>query len=190
MDLRWGGIRVAGFVLLLVGMAAAAGPFAVFPQAGELVSPDRRLIVRNVDAERPAAEFVGTFHSLWLSDIASGRSRKICDYVGMAAVAWSGNDYVVITQYVSKKSSRALVFPARVEEDPIVLDVSLLARTAPDGLREALEKNDHTFVEASRFENKVLYVRVWGYGKRDPSGFRWNCQLETSSGVVACTDGK
>ena len=190
MDFRWGRICRAALLLLLVSQAAAAGPFVLFPQARELVSPDRRSIVRNVDAERGATEFVGTFHSLWLTDIATGHSRKVCDYVGTAAVAWSGNEYVVLTQYLSKKSSRALVFPARVEEDPIVLDVSMLSRTAPDGLRESLDKNDHTFVEASRFENKVLYVRVWGYGRRDPSGFRWNCQLESSSGAVTCADGK
>ncbi len=106
----------------------------------------------------------------------------------MAAAAWSGNDYVLVTQYVSKKSSRALVFPVKFEEDPIVLDVSTLARVAPAELREALEKNDHAFVEASRFENKVLYVRVWGYGQHDANGFRWRCEYGLREGGISCRE--
>jgi len=148
--------------LLFAAQASAAGPFVLFPQTRELISPDGRSIVRNSDTEHPAQEFVGTFHTLWLTDTVTGRTRKICDYVGLAAAAWSGNDHVLVTQYLSKKSSRALVFPAHFDQDPIVLDVTLLSRTAPDALRESLEKNDHAFVEASRFENNVLSVRVWG----------------------------
>lgn len=178
------GIGVCVLLLLAVAHATAAGPFVLFPQAGQLVATDGRSIVRNVDAERPASGFVGTFHSLWLTDTLSGRSRKICDYVGMAAVAWSGNGYLLVTQYLSKKSSRALVFPVRIDEDPIVLDVSTIARLAPAELRDALKNNDHAFVEASRFENGVLFVRVWGYGPRDPKGFRWNCRADM--GAVEC----
>ncbi len=184
MRVRLGGVSVSVFVLLAVLVAAAEGPFVLFPKAGELVSPDHRFVVRNVDAQHSASEFAGTFHSLWLTDTASGRSRKICDYVGLAAAAWSG-DYVLVTQYVSKKSSRALVFPVKDHEDPIVLDVSAIERGAPE-LREYLEKNDHAFIEISRFEKGILYVRVWGYGQRDASGFRWNCRLETGSGLISC----
>ena len=171
---------------LLGAQALAAGPFVVFPQTRELISPDRHSIIRNVDAEHPASDFVGTFHTLWLTDTATGRTRKICDYVGIAAAAWSGNDYVLVTQYLSKKSSRALVFPAHFDQDPIVLDITLLSRTAPDELREQLEKNDHAFVEVARFENKILSVRVWGYGRQSPTGFRWNCDYATEQGTIAC----
>ncbi len=172
---------------VLATQATAAGPFVVFPQMRELISPDGRSIIRNVDAEHLASDFVGTFHTLWLIDTTTGRTRKICDYVGIAAAAWAGNDYVLVTQYLSKKSSRALVFPAHFDQDPIVLDVTLLSRTAPDELREQLGKNDHAFVEVTRFENKVLSVRVWGYGRRDPSGFRWTCDYATDQKTIVCT---
>ncbi len=175
-------------IFLLAAHASAAGPFVLFPQTHELISPDGRAILRNVDAEHPAQDFVGTFHTLWLTDTATGRTRKICDYVGLAAAAWSGNDYVLVTQYLSKKSSRALVFAAHFDQDPIVLDVTLLSRTAPDELRDQLAKNDHAFVEVSRFENNVLSVRVWGYGRHDPTGFRWNCEYATQPGTVTCTN--
>ena len=187
MLIRNAAIRAA-LILLLAAQASAAGPFVLFPQTHELISPDGRSIIRNSDTEHPAQDFVGTFHTLWLTDTATGRTRKICDYVGIAAAAWSGNDHVLVTQYLSKKSSRALVFPAHFDQEPIVLDVTLLSRTAPDALRESLAKNDHAFVEVSRFEKGILSVRVWGYGRHDPTGFRWNCEYAAEQGTVTCID--
>src|SRR5580765_6588765 len=109
-----------GLVLLLCAavlpVQTFAAPIVVFPKAGRLLSPDGRFEVRDADREGSSLEFVGTFHSLWLTEVATGRSRKLCDYVGIAAVAWSSNDFLVITQYVSKKTSRALVFAASSEE--------------------------------------------------------------------------
>lgn len=164
-----------------------AAPFSMFPKAGRLVSPDRRFEVRDAERQGSAGEFVGTFHALWLTEVATGRSRKLCDYLGLAAVAWSSNDFLVVTQYVGKRTSRALVFAATSSSDPVLLDTASLKQFVDVEMRPTLRENDHVFVEASRLEQETFYFRVWGYGKHDPDGFRWNCQYLLRNGSVSCT---
>jgi hypothetical protein len=180
--------RLMLFPVLLVSVAVHvyAAPFTLFPKAGRLLSPDGHFEVRDADREGSAGDFVGTFHSLWLIEVATGRSRKLCDYVGLAAVAWSSNDFLVVTQYVSKKTSRALVFAAASAEEPVLLDTSTLIQMVPVDLRPSLRENDHVFVEASRLEEETFYFRVWGYGKHDPNGFRWNCRDSLTEGSMSC----
>ena len=174
--------------VLLVGVAAHvyAAPFTLFPKAGRLRSPDGRYEVRDVDQRAPGSEFAGVFHSLLLIENETGKSRTLCDYVGVAAVAWSEKDFLVITQYLSKKTSRALVFNAASAQGPILLDVPTLVQMVPVELRPSLRGNDHLFVEASRLDEETFYFRVWGYGRNDPNGFRWNCRYSLSNGGVSC----
>lgn len=184
MHSRCSGIRVAIVIVVLVA-AAMAESFVVFPQTGQLVSPDGRFVVRNVDREAGATEFVGTFHALWMIEVATGRSRKLCDYLGVAAVAWSSQNYLMVTQYVGKKNSRALIFlPAT--EDAVMLDSSTLIQMVPVEMRATLRENDHVFIEASKIEGETFAFRVWGYGKRDGNGFRWNCEYGLRGGAVVC----
>jgi hypothetical protein len=166
---------------------AYAGPFALFPKAGRLVSPDGRFEVHDIDQREPGSEFFGVFHSLWLIETATGHSRKLCDYVGIAAVAWSEKVFLVVTQYLSKKTSRALVFAATSAQQQVLLDAPTLTQMVPVELRPTLRENDHVFVGAARLEQETFYFRVWGYGKHDPDGFRWNCQYLLSNGSVSCT---
>jgi hypothetical protein len=177
-------------VVALLTLPLCASSFVVFPKAGETVSPDGQFRVRNVERERPASEFIGTFQSLWLIEKASGRSRKLCDYVGVAAVGWAGNDFVLVTQYVSKKSSRILIFSVTNEEETFVLDQPTVVRMVPIEFRDALRENDHVFIEATSVEERRLRLRVWGYGKRDVNGFRWRCEYRLGESGVACSDGK
>src|SRR6478752_9171147 len=101
-------LRTLAVTLLLavLGRQAFAAPFVLFPKAGRLVSPNGQFEVRDADRPGAATDFVGAFHSLWLVDVSTGRSRKLCDYLGVAAVAWSGNEFLVVTQNVGKKTSR------------------------------------------------------------------------------------
>lgn len=181
--------RIA-LVVVLVAVALCgttlAAQFAMFPKAGQLVSPDGRLVVRNVERQGTASEFVGSFQALWLTDLASGRSRKLCDYLGLAAVAWSHNDFLIVTQYVGRRTSRALVFSVVEQQDPLILDKTTLTRLIPVELRPALRDNDHVFVEASRLEEDTLYLRVWGYGQHDANGFSWHCLYALRQGTVSC----
>jgi hypothetical protein len=169
-------------------IVAQAAPFVVFPKAGQLPSPDGRFVVRNTDREAPLSEYVGTFHFLFLEETASGRSRKLCDYVGVAAVAWAKNDFIIVTQYVSKRTSRALVFVADNSRDPVVIDKALITKLVPSNLRPQLRENDHVFVEASRVEGETLTLRVWGSGQRDANGFSWRCEYNLLEGGISCEE--
>ena len=172
----------------IVTVQTLAAPVVVFPKAGALVSPDGRFVIRNAEPERAASDFVGTFHSLWLVEVATGRSRKLCDYLGVAVVGWSNKDFLVITQYVAKKTSRVLVFSAASPENPVTLDKPTLIRLVPVELRDALRQNDHVFIEASRVEEQTVHLRVRGYGERDTNGFRWRCEYALREGVVSCIE--
>jgi hypothetical protein len=124
-------------VILAFEVVAQAAPFVVFPKADQLRSPDGRFVVRNIDREA-LSEYVGAFHSLFLDETASGLSRQLCDYVGVAAVAWAKNDSIIVAQYVSKQTSRALVFAASDSRGPVVIDKSSLTRLVPADLRPPL----------------------------------------------------
>ncbi len=182
-------IVLAGAMMfaILISQAVAA-PFVLFPKAKELASPDGRFIVRNAERKTAPNEFVGTSLSLWLVEKATGRARKLCDYIGVAAVAWSNSDFLVVTEYVGKRTSRALVFSAADAIDPVVLDQRTLLRLIPVDLRATLRENDHVFVEASHVAEQTLHLRVWGYGQHDPSGFRWHCEYVFREGAVSCSD--
>jgi hypothetical protein len=169
-------------------IVARAAPFVVFPNAAQLPSPDGRFVVRNADRTAPLSQYVGTFHSLFLEETASGRTRKLCDYVGVAAVAWAKNDFIIVTQYVSKHTSRALVFVSADARDPVVIDQPLLTNLVPVNLRPQLRENDHVFVEAWRVEGDTLTLRVWGYGKHDVKGFRWHCEYSLLEGRISCDE--
>jgi hypothetical protein len=180
-------------VTLVAGLSVGAlptlaSPFVVFPKATELVSPDGRFAVRSVDSAGTASDFVGTFRSLWLYELATGRSRKLCDYLGVASAAWSSNNFLVVTQYVGKRTSRALVFSAVTPQDPIMLDKATLIRLVPVELRPALRENDHVFVEGSRVEQETLHLTVWGYGQHDPNGFRYRCEYALREGTISCVE--
>jgi hypothetical protein len=174
--------------VLAFEIAAHAGPFVVFPKAGQLTSPDGRFVVRNNDREAPLSEYAGTFHSLFLEETASGRTRKLCDYVGVVAVACAKNDFLIMTEYLSKRTSRALIFAADNSRDPVVIDQPLLTNLVPVNLRPQLRENDHVFVEASGVEGETLTLRVWGYGRHDAKGFRWQCKYDVLEGAIYCEE--
>jgi hypothetical protein len=163
-----------------------AAPFVLFPKAGELRSPDGRFLVRNVERAASATEFAGTAHSLWLIEVSTQRAHKLCDYLGVAAVGWSDNKFVVITEYVAKKTSRAWVFPVAEFRDAVVFDKPSLIHMLPVQFRESLRENDHVFIEASRVEDGILQLNVWGYGKHDAHGFRWACIYDLRERSIEC----
>jgi len=172
------------------GTAAQAAPFVVFPKAEHFASPDGRFVIRNSEREAPLAEFAGTFHSLLVEETASGHVRKLCDYVGVAAVAWAQNDSIIVTQYVSRRTSRAMIFAADDSRQPVVIDQPALINLVPVNLRPHLRDNDHVFVEASRVEGDILTLRVWGYGRHDADGFRWRCEYRLADGQISCVAGQ
>jgi hypothetical protein len=179
------GVIVVAAIMSVEGIASQ---LVMFPNAAELVSPDGRYVVRSAEREGLASDFVGNFHSLWLVELSTGYSRKLCDYLGIASAAWARNDLLVVTQYVGRKTSRALVFSVADNEAPITLDKSTLVRLVPVELRPALRENDHVFIEAAGVEEETLHLRVWGYGQHNAKGFGWRCEYSLKEGVVSCTE--
>lgn len=171
-------------LLLFVAVQALAGPLVVFPKAGQLESPGRHFLLFDRESD---AEFGGTFHALWVKVTATGESRKIYDYIGAAAVAWEDDDHLIITEYLSKRTSRALLLSVAHPTDSIIIDVPMLMRSLPSESRETLRENDHVFIEAVRVEAGIFHLRVWGYGRRDPRGFRWGCEYALSEERLACS---
>ena len=177
-------LAVSITILTLI-VSAHAAPFVLFPKAGQLPSPDGRFVVRNQERDGSDKEFIGTSHSLWLMETASGRSRKLCNYLGVAAVAWSGNDFLVVSEYVGKKTSRAWVFPIATQE-ALVFDQPRLIQMVPVALRTALRENDHIFIEASSVEAETVHLRVWGYRAHNAQGFHWSCAYEMREARMNC----
>lgn len=185
MPMPW--VKFAAPLIVLAALSdSSRAQFVVFPKAGELVSPDKRFVVHNENREAPASDFVGTFHSLWLTDLATGRSLKLCDYMGPTAVAWSGNDFLVMTQYLGKKTSRAILLSAANPDAAITLDQPSLTSLLPLELRPVLRENTHVFIEASKLEHQALQFTVWGYGAHDPNGFHWRCAYVLHDGTASC----
>ena len=182
---------ILALTVLIAGSSVGtlhASQFVLFPKASEIISPNGRYAVRNVDAAGSASDFVGTFHSLWLFELPTGRSRKLCDYVGVASAAWSTDDFLIVTQYLSRRTSRALVFPMTATQDAVMLDKATLTAIVPVELRPALRENDHVFVEGSRVEQNTLHLTVWGYGPHDPNGFRYRCEYSLPDGSISCVE--
>jgi len=177
-------------VITLVSELAVWGEqFATFPESRELPSPDGRYVIRNVDANPAPQQLSGVFHSLFLEEPSTGRSRKLYDYVRRVAVAWSAGNRIIVTDYTSQKNSRALVLAADESFEPVVIDKPSLEAALPAGQRACLSKNDHVFVEASSLQGDALVFRVWGYGAQDANGFRLICQYDLARSAVSCGEG-
>jgi hypothetical protein len=43
-------------------------------------------------------------------------------------------------------------------------------------------------VEALKIRDRILGLRVWGYGTHDPRGFRLSCELELNNGSATCSE--
>jgi len=175
--------------LLLVSLAASSlsgEQFIMFPDRKELRSPDGQYVVRSVDHVARPGKFTGVFRTLIVEEVSTGRVRKLYDYVGRVAVAWSGNDFILVTDYVNKKTSKAIVLPVAPDRDGLVVDKTQLIPLLPEEQHVRLEQNDHVFVEASSAEGRALKLRVGGYGRHDAAGFRYSCQYDLILGTAVC----
>ena len=177
-------------LLVCVALRAFSEDFALFPDRKELRSPDGKYVIRSIERTPQPGEFVGLFRALIVEEIATHKTRVLCDYLGRAAVAWSENNYIIVTDYVGKRTSRALVF--RVDQDAggFVVDKNDLQRRVSAPFSEQLRGNQHVFVEALKVRAGRLGLRVWGYGTHDPQGFRLFCDLELDTDNATCNDAE
>ena len=182
-------VWVCSILVLATSLLACAEKFVTFPESKELPSPDGKFVVRNFDrGAQASSEIVGAFHALVLEERATGKTRRLLNYVRRVAVAWAPGNLLIVTDYVSKRSARAIIFAADNSFDPIVIDKVALERAVPEALRFHLMENDHVYIEASRLDGKNLIFRVWGYGPREPGGFRFLCGFNLDQSTVSCRE--
>jgi hypothetical protein len=182
-------IRCRASVSLLLTLSAALAAvtsFRVFPEEKQLVSPDGRFVITSEDPIRSSADFSGILHSLYLEERATGRKRKLYDYVRRVAVAWATPEAIIVTDYVAPKSARALVFSIEQPRPIAVLDRELLSRMIPEEQSDHLTKNDHVYLEVMRLEDSTLVLRVWGYGALDKNGFKLGCRYDWNNNTAVC----
>jgi hypothetical protein len=172
--------------VLLAASTACAAQFSIFPDRKDLRSPDGRFVVHSVEQVNQSTDFTGVFRSLVLEDTTTGQSRNLYDYVGRVAVAWSGDRFLIVTDYASKKTARALVFRVDQPGEMVALNKTTLGLRVPEKFRAHLEGNDHVYVEVSRIEKDTLFLNVWGYGTLDAHGFRFVCSMDLSDGTLRC----
>ena len=165
-----------------------AEQFAVFPERAELRSPNGQFVIRTVEHAAVRGEFSGVFRSLVIEELATGSVHEIYKYVGRVGVAWSGDNFVIVTDYVSKKTARALVFRLDRPDEYVVIDKAHLLTQVHDERRAQLERNDHVYLEVARIEGNTLMLRVWGYGTQDPQGFRFQCAYDLNEGTASCRE--
>jgi hypothetical protein len=180
--------RLSLALLTLVCQLAVAEQFAVFPDRRELRSPDGRFVVRSVEHPTTRGEFSGLFRALILEEVATGVEHDLYNYIGRVGVAWSGSNVLIVTDYASKRTARALVFRLDRPNEYLVIDKPHLMAQLQEGHRAQLERNDHVYLEVSRIEGDSLVLRVWGYGVRDPDGFRFQCAYPLGEGELSCQD--
>ena len=109
------------------------------PGSKRTPSTDGQFVLRSVDHVARPGEFAGVFGTLLVEDVSTGKVRKLYDYVGH--VAWSGSDFIIVTDYVNKKTSRAIVFPVAPDRDGLVIDKTQLIPLLPEQQHLQLEQN-------------------------------------------------
>jgi hypothetical protein len=144
--------------------------------------------VRSVEHVNKSTDLTGVFRSLVLEDTKTGQSRQLYDYLSRVAVAWSGNRFLIVTDYAGKKTARALVFRVDQPAEMVALNKTTLGLRVPEEFRAHLEGNDHVYVEVSRIEKDKLFLNVWGYGALDARGFHFNCSMALSDGAAHCEE--
>src|SRR5512142_2647201 len=119
---------------LLAGTVVAQSRerFVDFPGTGEaFASPNGRFVIRNVNRDPSPTAFSGSFHALWLRDAATGKERKLCDYLRHVQVAWnSRSDRILVNDYWASNESRLLIFTTDGER--FTLDKRQLANLLAD----------------------------------------------------------
>ena len=114
---------LCAFVVAFLPVArAGAQQFTTFPDRPELRSPDGRFLIRSGDHPASPSDFSGLFRSLVLEETRGGRSWALYNYVGRVAVACSGNRFIIVTDYVSKRTSRVLVFAIDSRVEPFSVE--------------------------------------------------------------------
>jgi len=184
-------------VAILLVAPAGAQRFSTFPDRSELRSPDGRFLIRSVDHAASASDFSGLFrcwcsrkrgvdgrgHSITTSTTSAGWERPGRGIASLLSPTTLASGHPARPGIRDRLARRAVLCGAsHARQGPVFA-------AAPDGAETSTSwGNDHVFVEVSRVEGNALILRVWGYGARDPKGFRFDCQYDPRAGTAACRE--
>jgi hypothetical protein len=180
---------VACLALILIPSAllALGGAFVTFPDStNELPSPDGQFLVRSTNYAATTGVFSGKFHALFLEEHRTGKSRKLCDYLGKVAVSWVAADIIVVNEYYTARGARALVFATDETISAVVIDRNRLVKLLDPITSRRLLGNDHVYVEAYKLDGNILSLRLWGYGSQDAKGFNFSCDYILNRDAATC----
>lgn len=163
-----------GSVFLAIGanwVAASESAKIQFPgSSSQLISPNGRYVLVNVDSEGPAmTSYLSDNHSLYLLDLKSTKVEKVRSYGRKVEALWSPQSLaLLINDYEGSNSTRAIVY---LVDKGKYFDVKDELRRRL-GSNRSIFGNHHVHIVGTDWlaENK-LQVKITGYGDVDPAGF-------------------
>lgn len=183
-------IAFAFLVLILFSPPALLGlgeKFATFPGAAtELPSRDGQFLVRSISYGTAPGSISGKFHALVLEERRTGKSHKLCDYLGKIMVFWTADNVLVVNDYYTDMGARVLLFVTDETIPPVAIDKNLLLRLLDPITGRHLLGNNHVFIAASKLEGDTLALRLWGYGAQDANGFGFSCEYSLAHNTASC----
>jgi hypothetical protein len=180
-------IAIAALILttafMHVGLAAAEPPGAdgnaSFPDVSDSWSPDGRFVVKNVDTPENAR----APHSIYLTDMQTGRRTILYSYARKADLSWSpASDALAINDWDANDDSQCIVFMLTPYRERIDLREELLKSQRPDGEKNlAADRRDYdrNYAHMVRWlDAKTLLFVVEGHSSNRKHNFEliYECQ--------------
>jgi hypothetical protein len=137
-----------------------------FPQQSQAASRDARYVIIG---EQNHSE---PFHTAILEDRVLRTRRKLFNYDRHIDLLWNPDSKsFAVTDYEESDYARcSIVFTDQTE--PTIRVWDNLVKALTDRERNSLLQNDHVYIAAVEWIGAdALKVKVWGYGKINPSGF-------------------
>jgi len=135
------------------------------PQQSQAASPNGRYVIVGENHAEP-------FHTAILEDRVLKTRRKLFDYDRHIDILWNpDNRSFALTDYEESDYSRcSIIFIDQTL--PTIRVWDKLVKAVSQRERKSLLENQHVYIAAMQWiEAGALKVKVWGYGKVDPSGF-------------------
>ena len=108
---------------VLPGIAWSGREVCDFPgRCEELPSRDGQFLVRSISYGTAPGSISGKFHALVLEERRTGKSHKLCDYLGKIMVFWTADNVLVVNDYYTDMGARVLLFVTDETIPPVAID--------------------------------------------------------------------
>jgi hypothetical protein len=178
--------RASAFlVVLLAAQPVWAQQFAVFPDRKELRSPGGRFVIRSVEHCRKALRAQRRVPIVDPGGYDNG------DLARPLSLPWPcgrrpGANFIIVTDYASKRTSRALIFRIDQPNEYTIIDKPHLTAQLPAQFRPHFDGNDHVYLEG--VEDRRRYSDTPGVGVPNSrqAGFRSPCGYHLNERRASC----